>query len=141
MKEAVIVPTEPEATSYLFAFSDGDYTYKENDNYNFNTSSSSILMPLSDKLNSGIASLKAFQAENSEKVVDTWYYKNDEANASAFPNLGLARASAVKNHLVENGISKTKIKTSSKVPDTPIAINNAEEGMSKNQSAVVTLKK
>ncbi|TMM59186.1 cell envelope biogenesis protein OmpA [Maribacter algarum] len=122
VKEAVTAPVTPEATSYPFAFSDGDYAYNENDNYNFNVSSSSILMPLSQKVTDGIASLKAFLAENAGKVINlTGYYKSDETNDSAFPNLGLARANAVKNHLVENGISSTQINTMGKLMDEMVA--------------------
>lgn len=125
VKEAVVAPAEPEATSYPFAFSDGDYAYNENDNYNFNMSSSSILMPLSDKVSAGITSLKAFLTENAGKVVNvTGYYKNDEANASAFPNLGLARANAVKNHLVENGISSSQINTMGKLMGDMVSKDN-----------------
>lgn len=125
VKEAVVAPAEPEATSYPFAFSDGDYAYNENDNYNFNMSSSSILMPLSDKVSAGITSLKAFLTENAGKVVNvTGYYKNDEANASAFPNLGLARANAVKNHLVENGISSSQINTMGKLMSDMVSKDN-----------------
>ena len=64
VKETVM-PAEPSATSYPFAFSDSDYAYNENDNYNFNVSSSSILMPLSQKVIDGIASLKTFLAESA----------------------------------------------------------------------------
>lgn len=125
LKETVVAPVEPEATSYPFAFSNGDYAYNENDNYNFNMSSSSILMPLSDKVNDGIPSLKTFLGENVGKVINiTGYYKNDEANASAFPNLGLARANAVKNHLVENGISSSQINTMGKLMDDMVSKDN-----------------
>jgi len=118
MKEEIVAPVTPEATSYPFAFSDGDYTYNENDNYNFNVSSASILMPLSQKVTDGVASLKTFLAENAGKVINlTGFYKSDETNDSAFPNLGLARANAVKNHLVENGISSTQINTMGKLMD------------------------
>ncbi|MFK7812142.1 MAG: OmpA family protein [Maribacter sp.] len=122
VKEAVIAPVTPEATSYPFAFSDGDYAYNENDNYNFNVSSSSILMPLSQQVTDGIASLKTFLAGNAGKVINiTGFYKSDETNESMFPNLGLARANAVKNHLVENGISSTQINTMGKLMDDMIA--------------------
>lgn len=90
----VMVPIVPEATSYPFAFNNGDYTYNVNDNYNFNISSSFIVMPLS---------------QNVGKVINiTGYYKSDETNNSAFPNLGLARANAVKNHFTGNGIVAAK---------------------------------
>lgn len=125
MKEEVKAPVTPEATSYPFAFSEGDYAYNENDNYNFNTSSSSIVMPLSQKVTEGVASLKTYLAENTEKVINvTGYYKSDEANESVFPNLGLARANAVKNHMVENGISSTQINTMGKLMDEMLAKDN-----------------
>ena len=116
LKEAVKAPVTPEATSYPFAFSDGDYAYVGNDNYNFNMSSSSILMPLSQPVTDGIGSLKTFLADNANKVVNlTGFYRGDETNDSAFPNLGLARANGVKNHLVENGVSSTQINTMGKL--------------------------
>jgi len=122
MKEEVIAPVTPEATSYPFSFSDGDYAYNENDNYNFNVSSSSILMPLSQQVTDGVASLKTFLADNAGKVINlVGYYKSDETNDSAFPNLGLARANAVKNHLVENGVSSAQINTMGKLMDEMIA--------------------
>jgi len=85
-------------------------------------SSSSFLTPISQKVTDGITSLKAFLAENAGKVINlTGYYKSDETNDSAFPNLGLARANSVKNHLVENGISSTQINTMGKLMDNMVA--------------------
>lgn len=125
VKEMISAPVEPEATSYPFAFGDGDYAYNENDNYNFNTSSSSILMPLSEKVSAGIASLKTYLAANAGKVVSvTGYYTGEEANSSAFPNLGIARANVVKNHLVENGISSSQINTMGKLMNEMVAKDN-----------------
>ncbi|MEP3208862.1 MAG: OmpA family protein [Maribacter sp.] len=123
VKEAVTpAPVTPVATSYPFAFSDGDYAYNENDNYNFNMSSSSILMPISSKVTDGIASLKTFLAENAGKVINlTGYYKSDETNESMFPNLGLARANAVKNHFVDNGIPSAQINTMGQLMDDMVA--------------------
>ncbi|WP_299434261.1 OmpA family protein [uncultured Maribacter sp.] len=124
-----IVPAEPTATSYPFAFSDGDYAFNENDNYNFNLSGSEILMPLSTKVEAGIASLKSFLGENASKVINiTGYYKSDETNDSAFPNLGLARANAVKNHLVANGISSTQINTFGSLKDEMVDKDNVYLG-------------
>jgi len=85
----VATPIVPEATSYPFAFSDGDYAFNGNDNYNFNSSSSSILMPLAAGMEEGITSLKGFLETNAGKVINiTGYYKSDEDNDSAYPNLG-----------------------------------------------------
>lgn len=118
----VIIPKVPEATSYPFAFSDGDYAYSANDNYNFNASSSDILMPLGASMAAGITSLKGFLAENTGKIINvTGYFKSDETNSSAYPNLGLARANAVKNHLVSNGISSTRINTMGMLMDDMVA--------------------
>jgi len=129
VKEAVTAPVTPEATSYPFAFSDGDYAYSENDNYNFNLSSSAFLTPISDKITNGIASLKTYLANNAGKVINlTGYYKSDETNDTAFPNLGLARATSVKNHLVENGISSTQINTMGKLMNDMIAKDNVYLG-------------
>lgn len=120
-KEAVIAK-EPEATSYPFSLSDGDFAYSDNDNYNFTSSSSSILMPLAANMEANITSLKNFLAENAGKVVNiTGFYKGDETNSTAYPNLGLARANAVKNHLVSQGISSTRINTMGKLMDDMVA--------------------
>ncbi len=115
-EEDIVAPVVPEATSYPFSFSGGDYAYNVNDNFNFNVSSSSILSPVSQKVEDGITSLKAFLAGNAGKVINiTGYYKSDEANTTAFPNLGLARANAVKNYLVSKEISSARINTMGKL--------------------------
>jgi len=128
VKEAV-VPAVPNPTSYPFAFSDGDYACNVNDNYNFNVSSSSILMPLAQGVTDCLGTLKSFLGENAGKVMNvTGYYKSDETNNSAFPNLGLARANAVKNHLVENGISSTMINTFGQLRDEMVPKDNVYLG-------------
>ena len=104
-QKEVMAPVVPEATSYPFAFNSGGYDYSTNDNFNFNPSSSAILMPVSQNVENGIDGLKSFLTNNTGKVVNiTGFYKSDEENDSAFPNLGLARANAVKNYFVSKGI-------------------------------------
>ncbi len=104
-QKEVMAPVVPEATSYPFAFNSGGYDYSTNDNFNFNPSSSAILMPVSQNVENGIDGLKSFLTNNAGKVVNiTGFYKSDEENDSAFPNLGLARANAVKNYFVSKGI-------------------------------------
>jgi len=125
----VATPVAPEATSYPFAFSNGDYSYTTNDNYNFNSSSSSILMPLAASMEEGITGLKAFLQENVGKVINiTGYYKSDESNDTAYPNLGLARANAVKNHLVSKGISSARINTMGELTESMVAKENVYLG-------------
>ncbi|GAA4767487.1 MULTISPECIES: OmpA family protein [Flavobacterium] len=55
-------------------------------------------------------------------------------------NLGLERANFVKNYLIKNGMLESKIETSSKGPDEPIADNLTPEGKGKNRRTVITLK-
>lgn len=120
--QEVEVPKEVASTSYPFAFSDGDLAYETNDNYNFNVSSATILLPVASGIGSGIDQLKNYFSENSEKVINvTGYYTSDEENNTAFPNLGLARANAVKNNLVSKGVSSTKINTSSALMDEMVS--------------------
>ena len=129
VEKQVVAPAEPEATSYPFAFSDGEYAYNVNDNFNFNVSSSSILTPLSGKVEDGISSLKSFLADNAGKVINViGYYTNDETNDSAFPNLGLARANAVKNYFVSKEIPSAQINTMGKLMDDMISEDNVYLG-------------
>ncbi|QCX02081.1 cell envelope biogenesis protein OmpA [Aggregatimonas sangjinii] len=116
-KEVVAQPVAPQPTSYPFALSDGEYAYNVNDNFNFNVSSSTYLEPLSQKVRDGIIpGLKDFLTENENKVLNiTGYYKGDENNDSAFPNLGLARANAVKNYMVSQEIPSSQINTMGKL--------------------------
>ncbi len=117
VKEAT-VPVESNATSLPFAFSDGDFTYSANDNFNFNTSSSAILMPVSQRVEEGIVSLKSFLNNNANKVINIdGYFTSDEENDTAFPNLGLARANSVKNYFVSQGIPSKVINTMGKLMD------------------------
>lgn len=121
MQETVTAPVTPKATSYPFALSNGAYAYNTNDNYNFNVSSSSFLTPLSQNVIDGISSLRTFFAENTGKVINiTGYYTSDENNNTAYPDLGFARAIAVKNHMAEIGIPSNQINTTSKLMDEMI---------------------
>lgn len=53
--------------------------------------------------------------------------------------LGEARADFLKSYLVRNGVQETKIITSSKGPDEPIADNSTEEGRSQNRRVTVKI--
>ncbi len=124
-KEAVMKEAIPNATSNPFAFSDGDYSFSVNENYNFKKSSSEILMPLASTIEPGINGLKSYLDDNKERVVNiTGYYTSDEDNNTAYPNLGLARANTVKNHLTTKGISSLKINTMGELMDSMVAKDN-----------------
>lgn len=110
-----VVVDEPEvieATRNAFTISDanGDFNIETNDNFNFKTSNFSILEPISSHVSDGVLKLKNYLVGDSLKDVDiTGYYRSDEINNSAFPNLGLARANAIKNYLVAEGVPAKQV--------------------------------
>lgn len=121
--EETNIVDEPEvipATKKAFAISDsdGDFNIKINDNFNFKTSDFSILQPLSENVSSGVGELKDYLLANPLKDIDiTGYYRSDETNNSVYPNLGLARANAVKNYLVSQGVPSKQIDTHGELND------------------------
>lgn len=118
-QEKEVPAPEPEATSFPFNFSNGDYAYSANDNFNFELSSTEILSPISGKVINGVGSLQTYLAQNPNQVINiTGLYADGETNNTAFPNLGLARANAVKNYFVDNGIPSSQTNTFGKLmPD------------------------
>ena len=121
-------PKVKSVTKNAFVISDtnGDFNVKINDNFNFKTSNFSILDTISPSVSEGVTKLKDFLLENPLKTVDiTGYYKSDEINNSAFPDLGLARANSVKNYLVSQGIPSKQININGQLND---AINPDDSG-------------
>lgn len=53
--------------------------------------------------------------------------------------LGQDRANGIKEYFVKNGILESKIQTSSKGPDAPIADNKTKEGQAQNRRVIVTI--
>jgi len=108
--------------------------------------------PLTLYFNTAEASI-SLNAEQRQKVADISRYldKIEGATANVVGHtdntgvattnmrLGLDRANFAKAYLMRNGISETKIKTSSKGQTAPIESNATEEGRSKNRRTVVTL--
>jgi outer membrane protein OmpA-like peptidoglycan-associated protein len=93
-------------------------SYASNENYNFNQSESTILSPVSAGVLEGVGKVKSFLDENPTQVFNVvGHYKSSETNSSAFPNLGLARANAVKNHLQSQGVESKRITTSGKLAE------------------------
>jgi len=112
-----VVATETTAATRMgFSIKDpnGNFKFSDQNNLDFNSSGFSILQPVSGAIDAGIGKLQAYlnKEGNAGKFVDiTGYYDTDEDNTSAFPNLGLARANAVKNYFVSKGISSSKMNT------------------------------
>ncbi|MBU2995727.1 OmpA family protein [Cellulophaga baltica] len=117
--EETAIEDEPKATSYPFAFKDGDYNVNVNDNFNFKASSSAILLPLAENVENEINNLKKYLNENTNKAFNiTGYYTSSEENKSVFPNLGFARANAVKNYIVNKGIPSHSININEELKDS-----------------------
>ena len=124
-KTIVEAPNVMEATLNPFSIKDGDYALKSNDNFNFKDSSFRILEPVSEELKNAVLDLKTYFDENpSKRVAAKGYYTNGETNNSAYPNLGLARANAVKNYFVSQGISSKIIDTKGELKGSMIADEN-----------------
>jgi OmpA-OmpF porin, OOP family len=67
-------------------------------------------------------------------------HTDNAGNRNNNTKLGLGRAEFAKSYLSKNGIAASKVITSSKGPDEPIADNKTDEGKSKNRRTVVTIK-
>lgn len=115
--EQEIVPVKaPDPSMFPFAFKDGDYAYEVMDNFNFDLSSGNFKLPVSLDVNKGIDGLKSYLMDNSGKAINiTGLYSANEDNPTAWPNLGLARANAVKNYFVGLGIPSEQTNTFGKL--------------------------
>lgn len=92
--------------------------FKDHSNFNFKGSNFSILEPVSESLKSEIERLATYLEDNQGKTINvTGHYTSNEANTTAFPNLGLARANAIKNYFVSHGIPSKIINTYGKLDD------------------------
>jgi len=119
--KSVVTPKIKETTKNAFVVTDanGDFNLNFNDNFNFKTSSFSVLKPISENLENGVLKLKDYLLANPLKTIDiTGFYKSEETNSSAYPNLGIARANEVKNYFVLHGIPSKQIDTYGKLNDT-----------------------
>lgn len=122
-KNLVTEPGVQNATTNMFSIIDSKSSLKFNasENLNFKGSSFSLLEPVAEGLKSEIARLSTYLNDNPSKMVDiTGHYTSNEKNTSAFPNLGLARANAVKNYFVSHGMSSKMLNTYGKLNDSLI---------------------
>ena len=127
IKDDLGKPNVKEPTFFPFSIKDanGDFNFSIDESFNFNESSFSIRDSISGNLNNGILKIKEYLDANGDKRFNiTGYYTSDETNNSAFPNLGLARANSVKNHMVSQGISSRLINTYGELKDDMYADEN-----------------
>jgi len=86
------------------------FAYTSTANFSFKTSDFNLHHPIPKEVTDGIQYVKAHLGNHTKKSIDiTAFYTANEANASAFPNLGIARANAIKNHLSAQGIPSRQI--------------------------------
>ncbi|OIQ17715.1 OmpA family protein [Lacinutrix sp. MedPE-SW] len=117
-------PEVKTATSNVFSVLDekSSIRFTASDNFNFKASDFSILEPVSDGLKTQIERVTTYLTDNPNKMINiTGHYTSEENNDTAFPNLGLARANAVKNYLVTTGLSTKLINTYGELNDSLVA--------------------
>jgi len=126
--EKVVAEPEVKSTSrnaFSIVDSSNSLDFSANDNFNFKTSSYTILEPVNSQLDEQVVNLSTYLIDNPNKSVDiTGFYTSSETNNSAFPNLGLARANAVKNYFVSKGISSKAINTKGELNDDLVPDSN-----------------
>lgn len=119
--KSIVQPDVKKTTKNAFVIKDAssNFNVKTSDNFNFKTSSFSIINPVSANVTGSVSKLKDYLLANPLKTIDiTGFYKTNEVNNSAYPNLGLARANAVKNYLVSSGVSAKQVNTTGTLNDT-----------------------
>lgn len=123
VKSTPVVSTPPPTNNnyknaFLLNDDKGSFSLKSNDHFNFDVNGFGILRPISTDLNSKIGELKGYLGQHPEKELDIiGLYNSKENNTSAYENLGIARATAVKNYLVNQGIASKQLNALGKLND------------------------
>ncbi|MEM8507476.1 MAG: OmpA family protein [Bacteroidota bacterium] len=121
LKSNVLAPT-----SFPFAIAHEDFNFKSPDNFNFNLSSGDFELPVSFDVNKGVEQLKIYLSEHPDKAITiTGLYLSSEENSTAWPNLGLARATMVKNYLVGLGVPSAQTNTVGKLAEELVPQENS----------------
>lgn len=98
-----------------FGFKINGNEFHCSDNFSFPFSKANLITPVSDSIRLGIDALKKNLVNSNENFTITGLYSSKEENTSIFSDLGLARANAIKNFLVSNGIPEKKLKVASEL--------------------------
>lgn len=107
-------PTTPEVKLHGFEFgTDSGKLFSTSENFRFLNSKADILLPVSDSIDLGIEKLKSVLNNSDTKYNILGNYNPEEPNNSIFPDLGLARATAVKNYLVSKGVDEKRLMVAS----------------------------
>ncbi|VXC26480.1 Flagellar motor protein MotB [Flavobacterium sp. 9AF] len=137
--EAVTVPNERKTNEKIttvdettrsshLGFSVSDLKITKNESLNFLNSNFSLLLPVSDSIDKGINQLREELKKRDSNLKLTGLYSSKEKNNSIFPNLGLARANAVKNYLITKGFSEKQIEIADQVEEALVVKNDTVFG-------------
>jgi|GEM_PF-345323 len=98
---------------------------------NVNFPKNSATPTITDKISSAFKQTASYLKTNRDRILQiTGLYTRDEKNQSQHPNLGVARAEAIKNELVKKGANKTQVSVTSKiVPKLPFNGNILNGGV------------
>ncbi len=111
----IITPTKKSTNGISIIDHDGGFSFTHSDHINFNPSNETIITPVSENVVIGIEKLRRYLSKHPNKIVSiTGFYKKEESYTGALPDLGIARATMVKNYLVDKNISSKQIDIYSK---------------------------
>jgi len=116
----LVIPKSKDAILAPFGIKEvnDNLLVKMEEQFNFGKSNFILSDSLSKDVNDGVLKIKEYLDENGKKRFNIiGYYSSDEINDSGYPNLGLARASAVKSYMVKKGISPKLIDTFGELND------------------------
>ncbi|PVX52552.1 OmpA family protein [Balneicella halophila] len=129
-QEEILINYENKSLA-TFSVEAGDFKVESDDNFDFDKSSYKIRKPVSASVKESIEQLRRYLVEDVNRVLKIrGYYAAFEENTSIFPNLGLARANAVKNYLRGEGINKKQLRVddsqlTESLPDSVTIIKGA----------------
>ncbi len=106
----------PIATTGTWNYADADLNVSSDHYFKFLKDDSSNHLPLSEDVSKDLLETKDYLVgHNKRNLTITGYYKDSEKNTSALANLGLARASHVKNYVASLGFPAAQLSIDSKM--------------------------
>lgn len=113
---AAVIPAATSACS-TWAFNDGNsFSAKSNKFYRFIKNQRNMLPNRNASLNTAVAGTVSHLKTNKDrKLIITGHYESDETTPTGFQNMGIARATSVKNSLVSKGVAASQIELKSSI--------------------------
>ncbi|MBN2867684.1 MAG: OmpA family protein [Flavobacteriaceae bacterium] len=103
----------------------------------FNTAQTTI--NLTEKQRQKVSDMVDYVYKVDGASITVTGHTDNEGDRETNINIGQKRANFAKNYLIDNGISSSKISSTSLGPDQPIADNTTEEGRAQNRRVVITI--